>query len=100
MVMFLETNILTSHAIVGEPLAELIHNNEEDTEWVAKHHFTLIDKRNSSIELIIYVKTSIITIVQILHYNVKVLNSKCWQKYRSTGKEMNFIFKIKSAHDA
>lgn len=52
--MFLETNILTSHAIVGEPLAELIHNNEEDTERVAKHHFTLMDKRNSSIELIIY----------------------------------------------
>lgn len=35
MVMRLQTNILTSHAIVGESLAELIHNNEEDTERVA-----------------------------------------------------------------
>lgn len=33
--------VLTSHAIVGEALAELIHNNEEDAERVAKHHFSL-----------------------------------------------------------
>lgn len=42
-------HILTSHAIVGEPLTELIHNNEEDAEWVATHHFTLMDKRHGSI---------------------------------------------------
>lgn len=42
--------ILTSHAIVGEPLAELIHNDEEDADGVAKHQLILIDKRNSSSE--------------------------------------------------
>lgn len=35
-------NVLTSHSIVGEPFAELIHNNEEDTEWVATHIFALV----------------------------------------------------------
>lgn len=34
---------LTSHAIVREPLAELVHNNEEDAERVATHHFALMD---------------------------------------------------------
>lgn len=33
--------VLTSHAIVGEPLTELIHNNEEDAERVPKHHLSL-----------------------------------------------------------
>ena len=46
--MVLEPNILTSHAIVGEPLAELIDNDEEDAEGVATHHFTLMGKRYSS----------------------------------------------------
>lgn len=41
--MALEGNILTSHAIVGEPLAELIHDDEEDAQWVPTHHFTLMD---------------------------------------------------------
>lgn len=36
-------SVLTSHAIVGEPLTELIYYDEEDADWVAKHHFTLID---------------------------------------------------------
>lgn len=38
-----QKSVLTSHAIVGEPLTELIYNDEEDADWVAKHHFTLID---------------------------------------------------------
>ena len=47
----LEPNILTSHAIVGEPLAELIHNNEEDADRVAKNLFTLRDRRiNNSVQ--------------------------------------------------
>lgn len=33
--------VLTSHAIVGEPLTELIHNNEEDAERVPEHHLSL-----------------------------------------------------------
>lgn len=32
---------LTSHAIVGEPLTELIHHNEEDAYWVAQHSLLL-----------------------------------------------------------
>lgn len=38
-----QKSVLTSHAIVGKPLTELIYNNEEDADWVAKQHFTLID---------------------------------------------------------
>lgn len=40
--------VLTSHAIVGEPLTELIDNDEEDAERVPKHHFGL-EKQESDI---------------------------------------------------
>lgn len=30
-------NQLTSHPIVGEPLTELIHHDEEDAYWVIQH---------------------------------------------------------------
>lgn len=45
------TVVLTSHAIVGEPLAELIDNDEEDAEWVAKHHFALKKKQEPEVSI-------------------------------------------------
>lgn len=33
--------LLTSHAIVGEALAELVDNDEEDAQWVTADHFIL-----------------------------------------------------------
>ena len=32
---------LTTHAIVGEPLAELVDHDEEDAQGVAAHHYFL-----------------------------------------------------------
>lgn len=45
-------NSLTSHAIVGEPLAELVHHDEEDADGVAKHLFGLSKQQQRKMYLV------------------------------------------------
>lgn len=50
MVNVTQLCVLTSHAIVGEPLAELIHNYEEDAERVTEQLFALMDEQTAAVE--------------------------------------------------